>query len=121
MMTLEKHRSKEQVKKGEKPGLRRVVNFMGLNKHCDRNTHVTVDCFKQVTGIPKCKEGEQMLFNTLDAWNGYHSIEVEKESRNYLTFNTMWGRYRYLNAPQGFLGSGDAYTKAYDEIHEGLE
>ena len=52
----------------------------------------------------------------MDAWNGYHSIQVEENSRKYLTFNTEWGRYRYRVAPQGFLGSGDHYTHTLNGI-----
>ena len=57
-----------------------------------------------------------MFFSSLDAWNGYHSIPVQKESRHYLTFTTEFGRYRYKVAPQGFLGSGDHYTQTTNEI-----
>ena len=27
-----------------------------------------------------------------------------------------WGRYRYRTAPQGYIASGDGYTRRYDEI-----
>ena len=29
---------------------------------------------------------------------------------------TPWGRFRYKVAPQGYIASGDAYTKRYDDI-----
>ena len=29
---------------------------------------------------------------------------------------TKWGRYRYCRAPQGFHGSGDGYTRRFDDI-----
>ena len=32
------------------------------------------------------------------------------------TFITPWGRYRYKTAPQGYIASGDGYTRRYDEI-----
>ena len=31
-------------------------------------------------------------------------------------FITPWGRYRYKTAPQGYIASGDGYTRRYDEI-----
>ena len=38
------------------------------------------------------------------------------ESQTLTTFITEWGRYMYLQLPQGFLTSTDAYTRRYDEI-----
>ena len=43
-----------------------------------------------------------------------------KKGREATTFITEWGRYRYKQAPQGFHGSNDGYTKRFDEITEGF-
>ena len=51
-----------------------------------------------------------------DAWNGYHSVPLCEEDRHLTTFITPWGRYRYKTAPQGYIASGDGYTRRYDEI-----
>ena len=51
-----------------------------------------------------------------DAWNGYHSVPIRKEDCHLTTFITPWGRYRYKTAPQGYIASGDGYTRRYDEI-----
>ena len=51
-----------------------------------------------------------------DAWNGYHSVPLHEDDRHLTTFITPWGRYRYRVAPQGYLASGDGYTRRYDEI-----
>ena len=32
------------------------------------------------------------------------------------TFISPWGRYRYKVAPQGYIASGDGYTRHFDEI-----
>ena len=32
------------------------------------------------------------------------------------SFITPWGRYRYKTAPQGYIASGDDYTRRFDEI-----
>ena len=37
------------------------------------------------------------------------------------TFIIPWGRYRYRMAPQGFLASGDGYTRRFDEIIADVE
>ena len=52
----------------------------------------------------------------LDAWNGYHSLMLDPESRNLTAFISEWGRYRYCRGPQGFHGTGDAYTRRFDDI-----
>ena len=102
-------------------GVRIVTNFRGLNKWCNRAPHPTQDTLRQVLSIPAIsqeekKKGKKLFFSSLDAWNGYHSIPVHKDSRHYLTFTTEFGRYRYKVAPQGFLGSGDHYTQTTNEI-----
>ena len=57
-----------------------------------------------------------MKKTVLDAVDGYHSVSLDEESQPYTTFITEWGRYQYLRMPQGYLASGDAYTRRYDEI-----
>ena len=51
-----------------------------------------------------------------DAWNGFHSVPLRQEDQHLTTFLTPWGRYFYKVAPQGYLASGDAYIRRYDEI-----
>ena len=52
----------------------------------------------------------------LDAVDGYHLISLDKESQLITTLITEWGRFMYLRMPQGYLASGDTYTRRYDEI-----
>jgi hypothetical protein len=37
------------------------------------------------------------------------------------TFNTIFGRYRYLRLPMGISSAMDLFQKKVDEIYEGLE
>ena len=53
-----------------------------------------------------------------NAWNGYHSIPLHKDSKKYTIFLTPWGRYWYLVGPQGHKCSGDGYTLRYHKITE---
>ena len=57
----------------------------------------------------------------MDAWNGFHSVQIREEDKYITTFLTSWGRYRYRTAPQGYKVSGDAYTARYDRITEGVD
>ena len=51
-----------------------------------------------------------------DAWNGYHSVQLHEEDCHLTTFITPWGRYRYKVYPHGYIASGEAYTRRFDEI-----
>ena len=39
------------------------------------------------------------LFSTLDAEKAFYQIQLDEESSKLLTFNTPFGRYRYLRMP----------------------
>ena len=92
-------------------GLRRVVDMQAINKHSLRETHHTVPPYKQARIIPP-----NTIRTVTDAWNGYHSVPVHEEDRDYLQFLCEEGRFRYCVNPQGFVASGDAYTYRYDMI-----
>lgn len=103
------HRMVVCAKKNGKP--RRTVDFQPLNAHATRETHHTQSPFHQVRSVP---------YNTKktvsDAWNGYHSVPLRHEDRHYTAFITPWGRYRYCTTPQGYISSGDGYSRRFDEI-----
>ena len=103
------HRMVICAKKNGTP--RRTIDFQPLNIHATRETHHTQSPFHQARSIPQGKKK-----TVFDAWNGYHSVPLHPEDRHYTTFITPWGRYRYRTAPQGYIASGDGYTRRYDEI-----
>ena len=90
---------------------RRTIDLQPLNDASVRQTHHTPSPFHQAMSVP-----HNTKKTVLDAWNGYHSLPLRCEDRHYTTFITPWGRYRYKSALQGFLASGDAYTRRFDEI-----
>lgn len=97
------------AKKNGKP--RRTVDFQSLNAHCARETHHTQSPFHQATAVP-----HNTKKTVTDAWNGYHSVPIRKCDRHLTTFITPWGRYRYCTTPQGYIASGDGYSRRFDEI-----
>lgn len=103
------HRMVVCAKKSGKP--RRTVDFQALNRHATRETHHTQSPFHQARMVPA--NTRKTIF---DAWNGYHSIALDPKDRHLTTFITPWGRYRYCVCPQGYIASGDAYTRRFDEI-----
>ena len=45
----------------------------------------------------------------------HHPLDP-REIQPLTVFITKWGCYMYLRLPQGYLASGDAYTRRYDEL-----
>ncbi|XP_066910175.1 uncharacterized protein [Clytia hemisphaerica] len=103
------HRMVVCAKKDGTP--RRTVDFQALNANATRETHHTMSPFHQACLVPSGKKK-----TVFDCWNGYHSIPLEPDDRHLTTFITPWGRYRYKVAPQGYIASGDGYTRRLDEI-----
>ena len=103
------HRMVVVSKKSGSP--RRCVDLQPLNRYATRETHHTPSPFHQARSVPR-----STYKTVLDAWNGYHSVPLHEDDRHLTTFLTPWGRYRYRVAPQGYVSSGDGYTRRYDEI-----
>ena len=82
-----------------------------LNKQCLRETHHCKSPFELASQVP-CNKKKTVL----DAVDGYHAVALDEESQNLTTFITEWGRYVYLRIPQGFMASGDVYTRRYGEL-----
>ena len=108
------HRMVTCRKKSGKP--RRTVDLQALNKHCTRETHHTQSPFHQATSVPA-----GTYKSVFDAWNGYHSVPIRVQDRHLTTFITPWGRYRYCTTPQGYIASGDGYSRRFDEIVSDFE
>ena len=90
---------------------RRTVDLSGLSKVGRHESHHTRSAAEIVKTIPAGK-----LKSTLDCVDGYHGVELDKEDRHKTTFSTEWGLFRYRRVPQGYLSSGDSYTKHTDAI-----
>ena len=90
---------------------RLTVDFQRLNANCLRETHHTPSPFMLAMQIPP-----HQWKTVLDAVDGYHAIKLDEESQWITMFITQWGRYIFLRMPQGYLASGDAYTRRFDEI-----
>jgi hypothetical protein len=43
-------------------------------------------------------------------------VPLHEDDRHLTTFITPWGRYCYKTAPQGYIASGDGYSRRLDEI-----
>ena len=57
----------------------------------------------------------------IDFPSGYFQLRLDKESQPLTVFNTEFGRYLFLRAPQGLSSSGDAFNSNTDRFYSGLE
>ena len=58
------------------------------------------------------------FFTKLDAPHGYWSIVLNQDSSMLTTFNSPFGRYRFLWLPFGLVCSQDIFQKKMDQIPE---
>jgi len=61
------------------------------------------------------------MFTTLDAEKAFFQIDLDTESSKLLTFNTPYGRYRYLRMPMGIVSAPEKYQAKIEEVFAGLE
>ena len=57
----------------------------------------------------------ESLKKVIDLNDGYHSISIDEERSNLTTFITPFGRYKHLYV-RGYVATGDAYTRYYDNV-----
>ena len=83
-----------------------------LNKAIKREHHPT-PTLEEIT--PKLTGAK--LFSKLDARNGYWNVKLVEESSYLTTFNTPFGRFRFLRLPFGLRMSQDIFQFKIDETY----
>ena len=58
-------------------------------------------------------------FSILDAKNGYWNVELNEPSSYLTTFNSPFGRYRFLRLPFGLRMAQDVFQHRIDQLIEG--
>ncbi|XP_021361397.1 uncharacterized protein K02A2.6-like [Mizuhopecten yessoensis] len=104
------------VKNPESGKLRVCIDPKDLNKAILR-PHYPTKTLEDVLLEISCAK----YFSKLDAKSGYWNIKLDEESSPLTTFNTPFGRYRYLRLPFGLKSSQDEFQQKMDECYEGLE
>uniref|UniRef100_A0A0L8IH52 Reverse transcriptase RNase H-like domain-containing protein n=1 Tax=Octopus bimaculoides TaxID=37653 RepID=A0A0L8IH52_OCTBM len=74
-------------------------------------THHTQSPFHQASSVPH--HTQKTVFT---AWNDYHSIALDERNFHLTTFIMPWSCFHYCIAPQGYIASGDSYSRQFDEI-----
>ena len=95
------------VKKKDKDKVRICIDPSDLNKAIQRE-HFPMNSIDDIaTRLCGSK-----YFTTLDANKGYFHIKLTERSSFLTTFNTPFGRYRYLRMPMGAKCSADKFQAA---------
>ena len=103
------------VEKPKTKSLRICLDPKALNDAI-RRPHYPMRTFDEVLS----ELSEAAYFSVLDATSGYWSLKLEDKSSYLTTFNTPFGRYRYLRIPFGLNCSQDVFQRKIDETFEGM-
>ena len=49
------------------------------------------------------------IFTVVDAKDGFWQVELSEKSSHYTTFNTPFGRYRWLRMPFGICSASEEF------------
>ena len=100
------------VREKENGRLRLCLDPKDLNKAIKREHHPILTLEEITPNLTGAK-----LFSTLDARNGYWNIKLDEESSYLTTFNTPFGRFRFLRMPFGLRMSQDIFQFKIDETY----
>ncbi|XP_024117609.1 uncharacterized protein K02A2.6 [Oryzias melastigma] len=96
--------------------LRVCLDPKDLNKAIKR-PHYPLPTLEDVTS----KLAGACYFSVMDARSGYWAIKLTEESSKLTTFNSVFGRYRFLRLPFGVKSAQDEFQRKVDETYEGLQ
>ena len=96
--------------------LRICLDPKDLNKAIRREHHVTAT-LEEI--LPKLAGAQ--VFSIVDVKCGYWNVELDEESTYLTTFNSPFGRYRFLRMPFGLKMSQDIFQAKIDQTFEGCQ
>ena len=96
--------------------LRICLDPKDLNKAISREHHV-IPTLEEI--LPKLSGAK--YFSIVDAKCGYWNVELDQESSYLTTFNSPFGRYRFLRMPFGLRMSQDVFQAKIDQTFEDCE
>jgi len=96
--------------------LRICLDPKDLNKAIKRCHHTTPTLEELTHKFEGCT-----VFSKLDARHGYWAVKLDEESSLLTTFNSPFGRYRFLRMPFGLKMSQDVFQNRMDQILEACD
>ena len=96
--------------------LRVCLDPRSLNKAVKRE-HFTLPTREDLMG----EFAEAKYFTKLDATSGYWHVVLDEDSSKLTTFNTPFGRFRFLRLPFGLKSAGEVFHKKVAMLFENIE
>ncbi|KAK2143360.1 hypothetical protein NP493_4554g00000 [Ridgeia piscesae] len=96
--------------------MRLCIDPKDLNKEIKRE-HFQIPTKEEILG----KLENAKYFSKMDATAGFHQIQLDKKSSMLTTFNTPFGRYRYLRLPMGICSAPEVFHKTMHQFLEDFE
>ena len=96
--------------------MRLCIDPKDLNKEIKRE-HFQIPTKEEIIG----KLANATCFSKLDATAGFHQIQLDRPSSLLTTFNTPFGRYRYLRLPMGICSAPEVFHKTVHQFLEDIE
>ncbi len=96
--------------------IRLCLDPKDLNHNLERNPYY----MKTVEELQGELKGSK-IYTVMDAKQGYWHVELDHESSLLTTFNTPWGKHRFIRLPFGLKVSGDVFQQRLDEVLAKLE
>ncbi|GJV88902.1 reverse transcriptase domain-containing protein [Tanacetum coccineum] len=92
---------------------RMCVDFTDINKACSKDCYSLPEIDWKVDSLSDFK-----LKCFLDAYKGYHQIQMAKEDKHKTAFHAPQGVYCYQKMPFGLKNAGATYKRLVDKVFE---
>ena len=86
--------------------IRLCLDPKDLNNSIKRN-----QCYSKTIDEVSAELHDSRYFTVVDAKSGYWMVELDSESSLLTTFNTPWGKYKWLRLPFGLKVSSDVFQE----------
>ena len=96
--------------------LRICLDPRDLNKAIKREHFPMKTIEEVVQNMPGAK-----VFSKLDATSGYWQLKLDEESSKLCTFNTPFGRYRFLRVPFGIVSASEIFQRVMSQMVEDID
>ena len=96
--------------------LRICTDPRDLNKAIKREHFPMKTIEEVVQNMPGAK-----VFSKLDATSGYWQFKLDEESSKLCTFNTPFGRYRFLRVPFGIVSASEIFQRVMSQMVEDID
>ncbi|KAL7873908.1 hypothetical protein SRHO_G00048780 [Serrasalmus rhombeus] len=68
-----------------------------------------------------CRLAKAKYFSVLDASSGFWQLKLDNASSQLCTFNTPFGRYRFLRLPFGINSAPEVFHRTVKQLFEGID